>query len=86
MVGLDPIGRVARHAVLPGGEPEENEIEVVLARVFEEAVDKREVEFSFLRLEEIPTDGNEHSIQMKLLQVSPVGRRLRALCKTLLSL
>ena len=51
---LDPDGRVAGHAVFPGGEPEEDDALVVRRGLVEKAVDKREVEVAFLGLDRAP--------------------------------
>ena len=71
LVHLDPLGRVARHAVLPTAEPEEDEPQVVAAGRFDEAIDEREVELAFARLDEVPIRGDEHRVEIQLHQPRP---------------
>src|SRR3546814_14693815 len=43
-IALDPIGRVARHRILPAPEPEQDDAQMLRARIVEQAVDQREIE------------------------------------------
>ena len=54
LVRFDPLRGVARHAVFPTAEPEEHEPQVVLSGTGDDAVDQREVELAFARLDRGP--------------------------------
>ncbi len=60
---LDPGGRVAGDAVLPGGEPEEDEAEVLLAGLGEEAVEEGEVEAALGGLDLLPGERGEDGVE-----------------------
>ncbi len=70
---LDPGGRVAGHAVLPGSEPEKDDALVVLTGLGEEAVDESEVEDAFPGLDELPTERSDHGVEVDGGQLGPDG-------------
>ncbi|OPZ77194.1 MAG: hypothetical protein BWY77_01747 [bacterium ADurb.Bin431] len=70
-VRFHPEGRVAGHAVLPGAEPEQDELEVVGAGGLEDAVDERKFKTPLLRLDQLPVDGHQGCVEMHVLQLGP---------------
>ena len=54
---LDPDGRVAGHAVFPGGEPEEDDADALFASLGEEAVDEGEIVAAFGGFDQIEMHG-----------------------------
>ncbi len=70
-VALHPAGRVAGHAVLPRGEPEQHEPHPVGARLLDQPVERREVEPPLVRLDQVPVDGSQHRVHVELGEPGP---------------
>ena len=79
-VGLDPLRNVVVLAVLPGAEPEQDEVEVVLARLRDQQVHVGEVECALGGLDLLPVDGGLDSIGVHGFGCAPRYREgLRAM-------
>ena len=72
-VGLDPGGDIAGVGVLPRAKPEDDELEVVSACSFEEAVDCLEIEFAFFGFDGLPGDGEQYGVEMHCREPRPDG-------------
>ena len=57
LIALHPGWHVARHRVLPRTEPEQHDASLVRACLFEQAVDRAEIELPFDRLDQFPEAG-----------------------------
>src|SRR5439155_16866521 len=71
LVSPYPRGRVARHAVLPGSEPEENQLQLIAPPPGEQRVDRGEVEATFFGLDQLPRYGREHGIEVHRPELRP---------------
>jgi hypothetical protein len=58
-------------AVLPGGEPEEDEMEVVCPCLCQQGVDEREIKFVLLGFELFPVDGGFEGIEVEIFCCQP---------------
>ena len=63
-VHLDPLGDVVHFPVLPGAEPEQDQIQMMSACLFYQFVDVREIELSGLWFHLFPVDGGFDRIYM----------------------
>ena len=68
---LHPFGHIVVAAVLPGGEPEEDEPCIVGSGLLEQGIDKREIELVLLRLDLLPIDGYFQGIGMEVIYGLP---------------
>ena len=68
---LDPDGRIARQAVLPRGQPEEDNALVLVPRLIDEAVDEREVVGAFFGLDQLPTQRRDHGVEAHGCEFGP---------------
>ena len=71
LVLLDPHRRVARGAILPTGEPQENDLQMVFPGFLQEAVNKAELEFAFGGFHLRPRYAGQHAIQVARNQSWP---------------
>ena len=67
-----PFGHIVLAAVLPRGEPEQYETNIMLASFPQEPVDRREVELPGLRFNLIPVDRYFDRVGMQVFHGSPV--------------
>ena len=72
-IALDPDGRVTGHAVLPGGEPEEDDLLVLGAGLGEESVDEGEVVGAFGGLDELPCERGDDCVEAEGGHAGPDG-------------
>ena len=70
-VGLDPLGDVMVLAVLPGAEPEEDDVEMVLAGLVDDEVDVAEVEFVLRGFDLFPVDGGFDGVDVEGFEGGP---------------
>jgi len=70
-IAFHPHRRIARHAVLPRGQPQKHDALVGVAGLVEEAVDKGEVIFAFFRLDEFPVQRSHHAVKAHRRQLRP---------------
>src|SRR5260370_23582182 len=70
-IGLDPLRYVVCLAVLPGSEPEQNEVEVVLTCTVYEQIHVGEVELALFGLHLLPVDGRFDGVDMKGVECRP---------------
>ena len=63
-VALHPVRGVIHVAVLPGGEPQEHQTQVVPASARHDFVDEVEVKLSRLRLDQLPIKGHFRRVRM----------------------
>ena len=71
LIRLDPERNVARHAVLPGSEPEKDKLDVVLPCAFYSAVHEREIEPSLLGFDQFPVHRDEKRVEIHLDDFRP---------------
>ena len=71
VVELHPLGRVVRAVVLPGGEPQQHQAHVMLARLAQQRVEEREIELAFDGLDLLPGDGHADGVGLQLLHRRP---------------
>ncbi len=76
LIRLDPGGRIARHAVLPRTKPQDDDLQVILARRSDEVVDERKIKFPFLRFDELPVHRHQNRIHVHRFQLRPDGRHV----------
>ena len=70
---LDPDGRVAGHAVFPGGQPQEDDVLVLLARLGEKAIDEGEVECALGGLNQLPVQRGHDGVEVHGCHPGPDG-------------
>ena len=68
---LDPLGDIFHVAVLPGAEPEEDQLEVPLPAGFDDLFDKEGVKEPLRRLEALPADGDGAGVDFHQLAGFP---------------
>lgn len=66
-----PGGHVAGHTVLPGSEPEQDQMQVVGPGRCEQVIHRREVELSLRRFQQFPVHRREDRIQARLPEGLP---------------
>ncbi len=71
IIALDPERDVARHAIFPTAKPEDNQPQVVLARLAKQAIDQREIELALGWLDQFPKDWCQNSIKLQRDQALP---------------
>ncbi len=76
VIALDERRHVGRHRILPGAEPQQHDVHVVLARLLEDGVSDGEIEMALLRLDLVPFDGQDHGIEADTLQPGPQLRQI----------
>ena len=67
-VELHPFGHIMRTPVLPGGEPEEDQADIMRAGFVDDGLDGTEIELPFDRLDRFPIDGRFQRIGMHFRQ------------------
>ena len=70
---LDPDGRIAGHAVFPRGQPQEDDVLVLLARLGEKAIDEGEVEGALSGLNQLPAQRGDDGVEVHGGQPGPDG-------------
>ena len=68
-----PLGRVVRTVVLPGGKPEQDEFDVMRARLGEQRVEEREIELAFDGFDPFPGDGYRECIGFEATPATPLA-------------
>ncbi len=77
-IELHPFGHIVLAAVLPGAEPEQNQVNVVLAGLGEDGVHRRVIELPLLGLELLPVDRRFERVGMEVFDGGPhLGERGR---------
>ena len=71
LVGFYPYRHVARHAIFPRPKPKEYQLHIVQPRRSNDAIDKGEIEHSFLRLQKLPIHRHNKGIQVHLDDLGP---------------
>ena len=70
-IRLDPMRHVIGGAVLPRGEPDQNQSHVPLAGLCDLGVHEGELELAFFRLNQFPTDGADDGIEVQGRELVP---------------
>ena len=68
---LHPHRRVAGHAILPRGEPQEDHADVLLARLRQQAINERKVILPFRRFHQFPRKWRHDSVQWNSRKARP---------------
>ena len=77
-VGLNPLGNVVVLAVLPGAEPEQDQLQVVLTRTVYEQIYVGEVELAGRGLHHFPIDGCLDRVDVEVCKRGPdIGKGTR---------
>ena len=71
LVGFYPYRHVARHAIFPRPKPKEYQLHIVQPRRSNDAIDKGEIEHSFLWLQKFPIHRHNKCIQVHLDNLGP---------------
>ncbi len=71
VVELDPFRRVRRACVLPGAEPQQHQVHLVLARLRQEGVDVAEIELALDRLDLFPRHRDLDRVGVDVLRRRP---------------
>ena len=70
-IALDPHRRITRHAVLPRGQPQKYDVQMLLAGLRKETVHQHEIELAFRWLYQFPTQRSHHRVQPHRCQPGP---------------
>ena len=72
-VGLDPGRHVGAVPVLPGGKPDEDQLEMALTGGFDDAVGERKIEFALLGFHQFPGEAGDDGVEVQRGQTGPDG-------------
>ena len=75
---LEPVGRVAGRTVLPGGEPQKHEVQVVTPRIPDDAIRHSEVELAFLGFDLGPGNARQDGVEFGVDKPGPERRHVLA--------
>src|SRR5208282_5327115 len=68
---LDPPGRIAGHAVLTGSQPQEDHADVLIAGLYQQAIDERKVILPFRWLDQFPGERRYYSVERDSRKARP---------------
>ena len=70
---LNPDGRVTGHAIFPRGQPQEDDVLMLLARLGEKAIDEGEVECALSGLNQLPVQRGHDGVEVHGCHPGPDG-------------
>jgi hypothetical protein len=76
-VQLDEFRRVMAAAILPGAEPQQHQVQMMLTRPGKQCMQQRRIKMAALRLELLPVDRHFDGVQMQVLGCRPDLGQLR---------